>query len=80
MTPMWFTMDERLIPDRVNCLIIDFAPDAATTAQQLADCLAAGNPSIRCVVEGTALVVVAETLREGDEAVIAERIWQADAS
>jgi L-seryl-tRNA(Ser) seleniumtransferase len=80
MTPMWFTMDERLIPDRVNCLVVDFAPDAPTTAQQLSACLAAGNPSIRCVVEGSALVVVAETLREGDEAVIAERIWQAVAA
>ena len=39
--------------------------------------LASGNPSIRCIVEGNALVIVVETVRDGEEMVIAERVRQA---
>ncbi len=77
LTPMCFTMDERLIPDPVNCLVVDFAPTAARSAEQVAHALAGGNPSIRCIVEGSALVIVVETVEEGDENVIAERVRQA---
>jgi D-glucosaminate-6-phosphate ammonia-lyase len=80
LTPMCFTMDERLIPDPVNCLVVDFAPTAARSAAQVSHALAGGNPSIRCIVEGTALVIVVETVQEGDENVIAERVRQAVAA
>jgi D-glucosaminate-6-phosphate ammonia-lyase len=80
LTPMCFTMDERLIPDPVNCLVVDFAPTAARSAEQVSRALALGNPSIRCIVEGTALVIVVETVREGEESVIAERVRQAAAA
>jgi L-seryl-tRNA(Ser) seleniumtransferase len=80
LIPKCFTMDERLIPHPINCLVIELAPASGTTAQQVADRLAAGNPSIRCVVEGTALVIVVETVRDGDELVIAERVRQAIAA
>ncbi len=80
LTPMGFTMDERLIPEPVNCLVVDFAPTAARSAAQVAQTLAGGNPSIRCVVEGNALVIVVETVQEGDEYAIAERVRQAVAA
>jgi L-seryl-tRNA(Ser) seleniumtransferase len=74
--PMCFTMDERLVPDPVNCLVVEFDPAAGNSAEQIARTLACGNPSIRCIVEGNALVVVMETVREGDEMVIAARLRQ----
>jgi hypothetical protein len=80
LTPMCFTMDERLIPDPVNCLVVDFAPTAARSAEQVSHTLAGGNPSVRCIVEGTSLVIVVETVQDGDENVIAERVRQAAAA
>jgi hypothetical protein len=77
LRPMCFTMDERLIADPVNCLVVDFAPTAARSAAQVSDALACGNPSIRCIVEGSALVIVVETVQDGEEMVIAERVRQA---
>jgi hypothetical protein len=56
------------------------AVTAATSAEQVAQALAGGNPSIRCIVEGTALVIVVETVQEGEENVIAERVRQAVAA
>jgi L-seryl-tRNA(Ser) seleniumtransferase len=80
LAPMWFTMDERLLPDAVNCLVVELAPGSAKSAAEVSRVLACGNPSIRCVVEGTALVIVVETVREGEEVVIAERLRQAVAA
>jgi L-seryl-tRNA(Ser) seleniumtransferase len=77
LRPMCFTMDERLIPDPVNCLVVDFTPTAARSAAQVSDALARGNPSIRCIVEGSALVIVVETIQDGEVMVIAERVRQA---
>lgn len=79
LTPMSFTMDERLIPEPVNSLVIAFSPDAPRSAADIDRILAAGNPSIRCIVEGDALVIVVETVREGEEAIIIERLLQAAA-
>jgi L-seryl-tRNA(Ser) seleniumtransferase len=73
LTPMGFTMDERLVPDPVNSLVVEIGPDAGRVAHELA----AGDPSIRCIVEGSALVIVVETVREGEEALIVERLRQA---
>jgi hypothetical protein len=70
-------MDERLIADPVNCLVVDFAPTAARSAVQVSHALASGNPSIRCIVEGNALVIVVETVQDGEEMVIAERVRHA---
>jgi L-seryl-tRNA(Ser) seleniumtransferase len=74
LTPMCFTMDERLIPRPVNCLVVTFQPGAPRTAAQVAQALAGGNPSIRCIVEGDALVVVVETVHEDEAPVIVERL------
>jgi D-glucosaminate-6-phosphate ammonia-lyase len=79
LTPMCFTMDERLVPEPVNCLVVEFVRNARRSATDVAHALAAGNPSIRCIVEGDALVFVVETVRAGEEAVIVERVLQAAA-
>ena len=80
LTPMCFTMDERLVPEPINCLVVDFLPGAKSTAAEVAQALAAGYPSIRCIVVGDALVIVVETVQEGEELVIAERLRQAVAA
>ncbi len=77
LTPMSFTMDERLIPEPVNCLVVELSADAPRSAAQIDRILASGNPSIRCIVEGNALVIVVETVRADEEALIIERIMQA---
>jgi L-seryl-tRNA(Ser) seleniumtransferase len=77
LTPMCFTMDERLVPDPVNCLHVRLDPALRRTVAAIAGELAAGDPSIRCIVEPDALVFVAETLREGDERLIARRLREA---
>ena len=78
---MCFTMDERLVPDPVNCLVVDFVPTAVRSAEQVS--AAPGPAAIRVsavIVEGTALVIVVETVQDGDEHVIAERVREAIAA
>jgi D-glucosaminate-6-phosphate ammonia-lyase len=77
LTAMSFTMDERLIPEPVNCLVVTFAPESPRSAAQVAQALAAGNPSIRCIVEGDALVIVVETVREDEVPLIVEGVKEA---
>ena len=76
LTPMCFTMDERLVPEPVNCLVVDLTPGASRTVEEVAQALAGGNPSIRCVVEGNALVIVVETVTEAEVLTIADRLLQ----
>jgi L-seryl-tRNA(Ser) seleniumtransferase len=76
LKPMCFTMDERLIPDPVNCLVVDFAPHPGLSAVDVSQMLAGGNPSIRGVVEGNALVIVVETVNDEEVMTIADRLRQ----
>jgi L-seryl-tRNA(Ser) seleniumtransferase len=76
LTPMSFTMDERLIPDPVNCLVIDFASHPNRSAAEVSAALAGGNPSIRGVVEGNTLVIVVETVSDDEVLAISERLRQ----
>jgi D-glucosaminate-6-phosphate ammonia-lyase len=75
LTPMCFTMDERLVPDPVNCLVIKFdKPKSGLSAGEAADKLAAGDPAILAVVEGDRLAVVMDVIDDPEIPVIAERI------
>lgn len=76
LTPMAFTMDERLLPEPVNALVVTLSPDAPQTAATIAKTLARGTPAIRCIVEGNALVIVVETIDEEEAACIVERVIQ----
>jgi len=75
LAPMCFTMDERLVPDPVNSLVITFdKAKAGLTANEAADKLAAGDPSILAVVEGDRLAVVMDVLEDAEILLIAERL------
>ena len=77
LAPMCFTMDERLVPDPVNCLVIKFdKKTAGLSASEAADALAAGDPSILAVVEGDRLAVVMDVLEDPEVMHIAERLRQ----
>jgi D-glucosaminate-6-phosphate ammonia-lyase len=77
LAPMCFTMDERLVPDPVNCLVIKFDKNTAgLSAGEAADALAAGDPSILAVVEGDRLAVVMDVLEDSEVLHIGERLRQ----
>ena len=66
-----FTLDERLISEGPpNSLVVD----AGGRGAELADELAAGNPSIVCVAMEGKLVFCLETVAEADEPLLIERI------
>lgn len=74
LSPMCFTMDERLIPDPVNCLVVEFdKAKSGLTAAQAADKLAAGDPAILAVVEGDRLAIVMDLIEDVEILTIAER-------
>jgi L-seryl-tRNA(Ser) seleniumtransferase len=68
-----FTLDERLIPEPPNSLVLDVGP----RADELAETLAAGDPSIACVPMDGKLVFCLETVEEADEPLLVERIRSA---
>ncbi len=63
-TPMYFTMDERLVPEPVNSLVVDVGPGAGITAGGLGDALSVGDPAILCMVEEGRLIFCVDVLRE----------------
>ncbi len=77
LSPMCFTMDERLIPDPVNCLVVTFdKAKSGLTAAEAADRLAAGDPAILAVVEGDRLAIVMDVIEDAEILTIAERFGE----
>jgi D-glucosaminate-6-phosphate ammonia-lyase len=74
LTPRYFTMDERLEPEPVSCLAIKFDPRCGWNAQKTCDALAAGDPRIATGVLDDVLVVAVDTVLDGQERMIAERL------
>jgi D-glucosaminate-6-phosphate ammonia-lyase len=74
LTPMWFSMEETLEPEPVNCLHIRFDARSGRTASEVEAALRGGNPSIRVHLDGDALIVAVDTLRDGDAELIAGRL------
>jgi L-seryl-tRNA(Ser) seleniumtransferase len=72
--PKYFTMDERLIEEPVNCLAIHPESRSGWSAQKISDALIDGEPSIATPVVGDILVVAMDTLLEGEEFLIAKRL------
>lgn len=68
--PAYFTLDEKLVPSPVNCLVVEFGPDAARSVSEVEALLAQRDPRILACVENGALVFVMESVREGDETII----------
>lgn len=76
-TPMYFTMDERLETAPVNCLALRFHSQSDKNARVVSETLAAGDPSVRTVVLDDVLVVAVDTVLDGQELVIGDRLRQA---
>jgi L-seryl-tRNA(Ser) seleniumtransferase len=74
LAPRYFTMDERLEAEPVTSLVIGFGPQCGCDAQKTCDALAAGDPSIATVVLDDVLVVAVDTILNGQEAIIGERL------
>jgi L-seryl-tRNA(Ser) seleniumtransferase len=74
LAPSYFTMDERLLPQPVNCLAIDFDSCSGKTAQQVYTKLAEGDPSIATVLLDHKLIIAVDTLLDGQEQIIVERL------
>jgi L-seryl-tRNA(Ser) seleniumtransferase len=69
-----FTLDERLVEKPVNALVVRGQDGSEFDADHLAEMLAAGWPSIRCVPMEGALVFCVETVFEGEPEQIATRL------
>src|SRR5262249_32806971 len=75
LTPMCFTMDERLVPDPVNALVIEFdKKTSGLTASEAADKLAAGDPCILAVVEADRLAIVMDVIEDPEILQIASHL------
>jgi L-seryl-tRNA(Ser) seleniumtransferase len=68
--PMFFTMEETLVPGPpVNCLVVHL-PDAPAAHQALRE----GEPAIVCHLDGDRLVVAVDAMAAGDESLVAARL------
>jgi D-glucosaminate-6-phosphate ammonia-lyase len=75
LRPMSFTMDERLVPEPVNCLVIRIdAAVAGIDAGAVAEALEAGTPSILAIREDDKIAIVMDVLEDEEVAVIAARL------
>ena len=71
--PKYFTMDECLLDEPVNCAAVRFT-SSGRSAQQVSDALAAGDLSIATVVFGDTLVAAVDCIVDGQETTIGERL------
>jgi L-seryl-tRNA(Ser) seleniumtransferase len=72
--PRCFTMDERLVPEPVNALVVEFEAAGRLTASVVADRLASGNPSIACVREATRLIFCVDLTSDEEVVTIGEQL------
>jgi L-seryl-tRNA(Ser) seleniumtransferase len=77
LEPMCFTMDERFVPEPVNCLVIRFEPAGGASPASLARRLADGDPSILAVEESDKLAIVMDVMSDGEVMIVADRIRRA---
>jgi D-glucosaminate-6-phosphate ammonia-lyase len=77
LIPMSFTMAETLEPEPINCLHIRVDPQSGKTAAQVESALRAGNPTILTHLRDDSIIVVVETLADGDEETVAGRLRDA---
>ncbi|MGA3088991.1 MAG: aminotransferase class V-fold PLP-dependent enzyme [Terriglobales bacterium] len=71
--PKYFTMDERLVDDAVNCMTVQ-CPGGAARVEQVSADLLAGDPSIATVVLEDRLVVAVDTVLADQHLAIAKRL------
>ncbi|MBA3532996.1 MAG: aminotransferase class V-fold PLP-dependent enzyme [Ardenticatenales bacterium] len=71
LSPSHFTMEEALADGPTNCVVVTFTPESGLEAQGVAKQLAQGSPRIETIVLEEVLVIVMETVLEGQELEIA---------
>jgi L-seryl-tRNA(Ser) seleniumtransferase len=74
---MGFTLDARLVQAPVNAAAIILGPGASLTPEDLIKELAGQSPSIRVLLEEGLVLVITETLRDGQELMVARAISRA---
>ncbi len=72
-TPMYFTMDERLVPEPVNALVIEL-PGNPLPPGEIAARLAAGDPAIACVAEADKLIFCFDLTDDAEVDAIGHRL------
>ena len=72
-----FTMDGRLVEGPINAVVVSLARSAERSTREVMDALTAGYPSIRTLECAGQMVLVTETLRDGEEELLAERLCRA---
>jgi L-seryl-tRNA(Ser) seleniumtransferase len=77
LAPMHFTMQETLEPEPVNCLVLRPDSKSAKTVSQIDEALRVGDPAIYAIAEEDYLVVVVDTMLDGQEDLVAERLRSA---
>jgi D-glucosaminate-6-phosphate ammonia-lyase len=72
-----FTLDARLVDSPVNAAILTLLPEAPLAPAQLLARMAIGNPSIRAIDLDGRIILVTETLRDGEQMIVGRRILEA---
>jgi len=75
LSPMCFTMDEKLVPAPVNCLVINSTPAPASRPARRRR-PRRGRSSILAVVEGDRVAIVMDVLEDPEVLLIAGRLRQ----
>jgi len=73
-TPMHLTMAEDLMPEPVNCLLVEIDPGAQPRSDTLSERLAGGNPSILTHLRGNSLILDVECASDSDAELMGQRL------
>ena len=73
-TAAFFTMDERLEPNPINCLALQFSNECRVNADMVADRLAEGVPSIASIPMGDKLVLAVDAMTDQHAQTISTRL------
>ena len=75
--PMCFTLDERIVPEPVNCVTLNFDSATPLTATKLAQALKDEDPQILTIPEGDVLIVAIDEMTDAEARYVASRIASA---
>jgi L-seryl-tRNA(Ser) seleniumtransferase len=74
LEPMYFTMDERLISDPINCLVMGFEQGCKLNADYLEEKLAEGSPGISAIREGQDIIFALDVVTADEVVFVGKRI------
>lgn len=74
LQPMYFTLDERLIPNPVNCLVVGFGGGCKLTADYLEEKLSEGDCAVAAIREGDNLIFALDVVTADEVAYVGARI------